>query len=72
LFKAVILTLIIHLAISFNAMSGSGNEEATRTEQDQQVSSSEAGEASTEATQQSSADSSSASGSENQNRRSTE
>jgi hypothetical protein len=51
---------------------GSGNEEGTRTEQDQQVSSSEAGEANTQATQQPSSDPSSASGSENQSRRSIE
>lgn len=50
-------------------MSGSGNEEGTRTEQ---VSSSEAGEADAQATQQTSADANSMSGSENQNRRSTE
>jgi hypothetical protein len=53
-------------------MSGSGNEEGTRTEQDQQVSSSEAGEANTQATQQPSSDPGSASGSENQGRRSME
>jgi hypothetical protein len=53
-------------------MSDSGNEEVTRTEQDQEVSSSEAGEANTQASQQPSSDPGSASGSENQGRRSTE
>lgn len=53
-------------------MSGSGSEEGTRTEQDQQVSSSEAGEANTEAMQHTSSDPNSASGSENQSRRSIE
>jgi hypothetical protein len=53
-------------------MSGSGSEEGTRTEQDQQVSSSEAGEANTQATQHTSSDPNSASGSENQSRRSIE
>lgn len=53
-------------------IEGSGSEEGTRAEQDQQVSSSEAGEATTQATQHTSSDPNSASGSENQSRRSIE
>jgi hypothetical protein len=54
-------------------ISGSGSEERTRTDQEQQVSGSEAGEASTQVTQQASSDAAtSPSGSENHNRRSVE
>jgi hypothetical protein len=53
-------------------LSGSGSEEGTRTEQDQQVSSSEAGEANAQGMQHTSSDPSPASGSENQSRRSIE
>jgi hypothetical protein len=63
--------LFLYIANDF-IMSGSGSEEGTRTEQDQQVSSSEAGEANTQATQHTSSDPSSASGNENQSRRSIE
>jgi len=51
-------------------IEGSGNEEGTRTDQEQQVSGSEAGEASTQVTQQASSDAATPpSGSDNHNRR---
>jgi hypothetical protein len=54
-------------------ISGSGNEEGTRTDQEQQVSGSEAGEASTQVTQQASSDAATPPlGSDNHNRRSVE
>jgi hypothetical protein len=62
-----------NLKVVSYSVSGSGNDEGTRTDQDQQVSGSEAGEASTQATQQASSDAASQpSGSENHNRRSVE
>jgi hypothetical protein len=73
LFRTIGESFVLFLYSSNNfIMAGSGNEEGTRTEQDQQISSSEAGEANTQATQQTSSDPSSASGSENQSRRSIE